>query len=356
MTLPRPVALALPFLLLLPGRPALAQETPATRPAASLSPSPLLLDLLADAPPVGGVVARYDRDGITPALGRDELVEFLIQTRGLDAMLNLMQLRLAQALAAKDGLAVTPADIEAETRQTLQLAFANQPDVTEAMYPELLEQLLAQQQLSRAEFDVTMATNAYLKALARPRVRAVTTDENLRRYFDVRYGSQVKVRHIQLDDLAAAAQARGRVEAGEEFASVAAQISTNPRTKQLGGLLPPFALGSDMPEAFKAAAFALEPGQVSEGRRGRRVVSPHQDGGARRAAGGEVRGRARRFARPARRGADAGGRGRASAAARGDPGERGVDGERPRAWPTSCGPDCRRRGPSRRRGRRWTRA
>ena len=250
-------SLSLCAALLLAAAPLPAQTPPTTAP--SLAPSPMLQNLL-DASPAGGdVVAKYD----TATLSREQLVDFVLRTRGLDAMLNLMQLKIAQTLARRENVTVTPGDVEAETRATLAAALQGQQGVEEANYPQLLDQLLTQRQLSRAEFDVVMATNAYLKALARPRVRAAMTDENLRKYFDIRYGAQVKVRHVQADNLATIAAAKKRVDDGEDFAKVAATMSNNNETKRLGGLLPPFGLNSQLPLAFKQAAFALEVGQVS---------------------------------------------------------------------------------------------
>src|SRR5690606_20346400 len=102
------------------------------------------------------VIARFEHATLT----RDTLMDFLLQTRGLDAMLNLMQLQIARALAAQEGIVVTPGDVAEEQRQTLRQAFAGQ-DIAEEQYDQLLDRLLTEQQLSRVEFDVVMATNAY---------------------------------------------------------------------------------------------------------------------------------------------------------------------------------------------------
>ncbi len=205
------------------------------------------------------VIARFEHATLT----RDTLLDFLLQSRGLDAMLNLMQLQIARALAAQEGIAVTRQDVAEEQRRTLQQAFAGQ-DVPEDQYEQLLDRLLTEQQLSRVEFDVVMATNAYLKALARPRIEAALTEENLRKAFNIRYGEQVLVRHIQLENLAQVAQIRSRLDAGEDFATLAQEVSRNTETKRSGGLFPAFSMQSDVPESFKVAAFEMEPGEVSD--------------------------------------------------------------------------------------------
>lgn len=224
----------------------------------------LLMPALALAQPAGGpgkVVARYDK----ATVDRERLVEFLIQTRGLDALLNLMQLELAKAIAAEEGVTVTQEMIDAEARRTLDRAFAEVTSVTEKEYPDLLEQLLARQQLSRAEFDVVMETNAYLRAITAPRIAKQIGDDVLRQAFNIRFGEQVRVQHIAAGNMAEVAEARKRLAAGEDFSRVARDLSREPTTGQVGGELPPFSMQSQaLPEIFKQTAFALEEGEISD--------------------------------------------------------------------------------------------
>lgn len=237
-----------------------SQTPPATTAPAS---APSILDRLltnATTRPGDAVIARYEHAVLT----RGQLMDFLVQTRALDAMLNLMQLQIARALADREGIRVSRADIEAEQRQTLQQAFAGETEIKEEQYGELLIQLREQLKISPAEFDVVMATNAYLKALARPQIDRLLTEENLRKAFNIRYGEQVRVRHIQLETLAQVAEVRKRLDAGEDFAKVAAEVSRNTDTKRSGGAFQPFSMQSDLPEPFKAAAFELEIGKVSD--------------------------------------------------------------------------------------------
>jgi peptidyl-prolyl cis-trans isomerase D len=86
---------------------------------------------------------------------------------------------------------------------------------------------------------------------------------------------QVRARHVLVslpsgadDATKAAAQARldaarGRIEAGEDFAVVAQEVSDDPGSKTKGGDLGFFSRGQ-MVRAFEDAAFALEPGKLSE--------------------------------------------------------------------------------------------
>jgi parvulin-like peptidyl-prolyl isomerase len=75
-------------------------------------------------------------------------------------------------------------------------------------------------------------------------------------------------RHILVDSEAAADTVRERLDAGEDFAAVAAEVSTDPGSKDAGGLL--YTEGQDCPPAsglvpeFVDGALAATPGQPSD--------------------------------------------------------------------------------------------
>jgi peptidyl-prolyl cis-trans isomerase C len=79
----------------------------------------------------------------------------------------------------------------------------------------------------------------------------------------------VKFRHIMTKTRAEAAAARARVLAGEDFASVARDVSIDPGTKQAGGLTRPIALGDGLPSAgmspeFIESLFDWKVGEVTD--------------------------------------------------------------------------------------------
>ncbi len=95
---------------------------------------------------------------------------------------------------------------------------------------------------------------------------------------------ELAARHILLtgpDATAHALQARARIEAGEDFAAVARDVSQDPATREQGGDLGRFPRGR-MRQAFDEVAFLLEVGQLSgpvETERGTHLilVEAHQE-------------------------------------------------------------------------------
>ena len=206
----------------------------------------------------GEVVARANGRVVT----RDQLTKPLTDAYGLNVLLNLMQLQLAEQEADRAGARVGDDDVKIEFEHFMAQTFKS---ADKADYPGLLDQVLTQQRLSRAELDIVMRTNANLRKVAEPLVREKVTEDNLRDLFNAQYGEKVRIRHIQCSNLQEWQEARRRIDNGEAFADVARALSRNARTGSLGGELPPFSRqATDLPEVFKSAAFNLKPGELSE--------------------------------------------------------------------------------------------
>jgi peptidyl-prolyl cis-trans isomerase C len=74
---------------------------------------------------------------------------------------------------------------------------------------------------------------------------------------------QIHAKHILVDTKDEAQEVLGRLQAGETFTDVAKEASQDPGSKDQGGDLGWFGRGRMVP-AFEEAAFALQPGEVSE--------------------------------------------------------------------------------------------
>lgn len=92
------------------------------------------------------------------------------------------------------------------------------------------------------------------------------TAEDIRAYYDEneeQFGEQIRASHILVEDEDTANELLERIEAGEDFADLAREYSTDPGSGARGGDLDFFGSGV-MVGPFEEAAFALEIGEISE--------------------------------------------------------------------------------------------
>ncbi|HZZ42513.1 MAG TPA: peptidylprolyl isomerase [Tepidisphaeraceae bacterium] len=235
-------------------RPSEKVTMPATRAAEEKKPAPAVV-----VPTSQPAVAMINGRPIT----RADLEQPLIDAYGLNVLMNLALRETARQEAEQAKVTATQADFDAEREITMKGMFK---DAEVKDYDRLLDQFLAQQRISRPEFDLVIETNAYLRKIAEPMLKGKITDESLQQAFRALYGENVEVRDIQLANLQEVAVVRQRLDSGESFEKVAREMSRDPRTKASGGLLPPFSREiTNLSQAFKDAAFSLkEPGEISD--------------------------------------------------------------------------------------------
>jgi peptidyl-prolyl cis-trans isomerase C len=216
---------------------------------------------------------RFPADKIKDA--RVEVLNFLIENALVDQYLS------------RKSVTVETADIEAKLKQATDEIKKNGSSI---------EKVLAELSLTEAELRGQISAQLRWDKF----VTSQATDDNLKRFFDTHQdmfdGSLVHARHILLtpaaDDAKVVGEARVHLEAirksieagavnspkgkdaaetekfrlktiDDAFAVIASRESACP-SKQQGGDLGWFPRGGQMVEPFAKAAFALQPGQMSE--------------------------------------------------------------------------------------------
>lgn len=199
-----------------------------------------------------GVVARVNGEVIT----KDELFDAMYEYIGPQVLDEMIIIRLTQQEAARRGIGVTDADIEAELD-----AWAVQVGGRAN-----LELLLMQQGMTVEQLAEQLRINLTIRALIASEI--VVTDEEVRQVFDAnpdQFARQemVRARHILVDTREQAEALRAQILDGADFAQLAREHSTDPGSGPNGGDLGWFGRGV-MVAPFEEAAFALPVGRVSE--------------------------------------------------------------------------------------------
>ncbi len=160
------------------------------------------------------------------------------------------------------------------TRAQLPQQYAQFPD--DVLFDGVLDQLIQQQVLADALTDVpgrvTYAVENERRSLMAGEVinnitNGAVTDEAIadaykERYSDATPATEYNASHLLVETEEEAIAAKARVDAGEEFADVARDVSTGP-TGPNGGNLGWFGAGQMVPE-FEATTVALSIGDVSD--------------------------------------------------------------------------------------------
>jgi parvulin-like peptidyl-prolyl isomerase len=155
----------------------------------------------------------------------------------------LIERALILQAAAAEGVTVSPEEVEA------QLAELRTAAGDEAGFAAWLQT----NQWTEAEFRETLAAELIVGQM----VSRVTADVPTA-------AEQVRASYIQLDDAALAQSVLERARAGDDFAFLAEQNSVDRVTGENGGDLGFFAPGGLLVPEVETAAFALQPGQISD--------------------------------------------------------------------------------------------
>ena len=189
----------------------------------------------------------------------------------------LVEISAATVLASVNGRDITLGEL-ISLRGSLPEQYQGLPD--EVLYDGLLNQLIDQSLLEeqgratgldeRLDVALTMVNQiravlaeAYIIAA----VEAELTDERLMEEYQARFASaepveEVRARHILVPTQEQAAEIKAQLDGGADFAELAMQFGTD-GTAPGGGDLG-FFIRADMVPEFADAAFAMQPGEISE--------------------------------------------------------------------------------------------
>lgn len=131
---------------------------------------------------------------------------------------------------------------------------------------EQFDELVSQNGLTAEQVDAELRTVAVQEAVRNALAEdSEVTDEQVETFYEenreTRFGPSAQARHILVEDEATAQQALERVNGGEEFAAVAAELSQDPGSAQQGGDLGEVTPGQTVPE-FDEAVFNSPVGEL----------------------------------------------------------------------------------------------
>jgi foldase protein PrsA len=185
-----------------------------------------------------------------------ELQPLLNEAAGADVLAEVILDRMLARELHDAGILITAEDVDAE-RALFYETLSDDPDVA----ARLARQVRARQGLGPTRLDRLLKRNAALRALVRDRVEI--NDEAVRGMYDIVHGPKRQARLIIAPTLNDAQAAINRVNAGELFADVAVDVSTDTSAAR-GGLLEPISRAdASYPQAMREALWALAPGEVS---------------------------------------------------------------------------------------------
>lgn len=203
-------------------------------------------------------------------IATDRVIPMLVRGHGPGLLEQLIVLEGAEKIARDRGMTISQELVDTEMDRFLrdlsgQTAWSQgieEPDFDRSQAMQLLQDFMAERNISLEEMNITMRRHALLRALAESEVEVQPAD--IRNEFDRRYGERVRIRHIQLASTGAAGRALSDLQQGMSFEQVATNHSVNRSTAQTGGMLDPFSASDDrVPAAIRDIAFSLSQGERS---------------------------------------------------------------------------------------------
>lgn len=168
----------------------------------------------------------------------------------------LVDIKVQEKEAIKSGITATEEEIKAEVEKA-RAYFDSE---------EKFNEFLTSQKMTIEYLRDTIRKDILVNKLQEKLTTGVTvTDDEVVDYYGANQDQfiSIKVSQILIENEEEAKKMLERVKAGENINELALQFSTDPTAKENKGVIDYFRKGQ-MVEAFETAAFALEPGEISE--------------------------------------------------------------------------------------------
>lgn len=198
------------------------------------------------------VVASVGDEDIT----KEELYQSLVSKNGAEALEALISEKIVELEAKKENIEVTEEDIEKEMQKIIDYYGSE----------DAFNQVLENAGYAKDDVKKNIRTSIEIEKLIEPTL-GITEDE-MKQYFNDNKANfdqkeQVKTSHILVDTEEKAQEVKDKLSAGEDFAELAKEYSSDPSNKDRGGDLGYVVRGQMVPE-FEEAVFTLEVGKISE--------------------------------------------------------------------------------------------
>ncbi|QED46619.1 peptidylprolyl isomerase [Cytobacillus dafuensis] len=197
-------------------------------------------------------VASVNGEEIT----KDDLYDQLVAQSGPEMLDKLITDEIIEQEAKKEKVKISQDEIDKEMK-TLAEQYGGE---------KAFDEILKTNGVDKTEFEKSMETYLTTKKLLEPRIKI--TDDEMKTYFEENKASfaqeeQVQASHILVEDEKTAKEVIKKINAGEDFAKLAKEYSTDASNSESGGELGYFGRG-DMVEEFSNAAFSLPVGKISD--------------------------------------------------------------------------------------------